>query len=434
MGTLLVRGGTVVTPETLTRSDVLAVDGTITTVGPGLSAPTDARVVDAHGLLVFPGLIDPHVHLREPGGEHKEDIATGTRAALAGGFTTVLMMPNTRPPISDSRTLGQVRTIASASAACDYGFYIGATCENASKASGLTGVAGLKMYMGSSTGSLLVAGLAEQVSHFEEYPGLIAVHAEDEEAVALFSARGQRRPPLCAALAVSRAITLCEHFSRPLHICHVSTCHELSLIREAKNRGSEVTCEVTPHHLLLTSDDEHALGPMGRMNPPLRSRGDVDALWNSLGDIDCLATDHAPHALSEKQGSNPPAGVPGLETALPLMMDAVHAGRLSLGDIARLSASGPARIFQIDRKGHIAPGYDADITVLEPDAEWYIGDKPLFTKCGWSPFKGRRARGRVARVFLRGREVYAQGRILDSPGYSQPVRFGGESPIAGSLS
>jgi len=417
----LIRNGTVVTPEAVERADVLIEDETIAAVGSALSAPPGARVVDARGLLVLPGLIDPHVHLREPGGEHKEDFTSGTCAALAGGFTTVLAMPNTRPPITSGETLAQALALGASKAVCDFGLFVGATAENATEVAALENAVGLKLYMGSSTGSLLVADLAGQLTHFERYPGVIAVHAEDEEAVAYFAARGQRRPPLCAALAVARALALAEHFQRRVHVCHVSTAHEVALIRDAKSRGVPVTCEVTPHHLFLTAADEVRLGPLGRMNPPLRSQEDVEPLWANLDVVDCLATDHAPHTLEEKRSPTPPAGVPGLEAALPLLLTAVHDGKLSLREGIRLTSAGPAIIYGLARKGRIAPGYDADLTLVDPDAEWAIGDRPFFTKCGWSPFEGRKVKGRVEQVFLRGQEVHAHGEILVQPGFGRPV-------------
>jgi dihydroorotase (multifunctional complex type) len=417
MQSTLIRNGTVITPRDAARADVLIAGETIAGVGSRLRAPRGARIVDAEGLLVLPGLIDPHVHLREPGAEHKEDFLSGTRAALAGGFTTVLAMPNTHPALTDRETLARVRALAASKVVCDVGFLVGATADNATKAAKLEGAVGLKLYMGSSTGSLLVADLAGQVAHFERYPGVVAVHAEDEEAVAYFRGRGQRRPPLCATLAVSRALALAERFGTRLHVCHVSTAHELALIRDAKGRGAEVTCEVTPHHLFLTGEDEARLGALGQMNPPLRAQEDVDALWNNLDVVDCIATDHAPHTLEEKRGPTPPSGVPGLETALPLMLTSVEEGKLDLGDVAVLMAREPARIFGLARKGHVAPGYDADLTLVDAEAEWAIGQQPLQTRCGWSPFEGRRVKGRVQQVFLRGKEVYADGEILAAPGY-----------------
>jgi dihydroorotase (multifunctional complex type) len=406
MQTILIRNGTIITANKISQKDVFIQDGHIVTTGHELDVPPDTEIVDAADLLVLPGLIDPHVHLREPGGEHKEDFASGTRAALAGGFTTVLAMPNTTPPLVDHESLAKIQAKAISKAACDVGFFVGATVDNAKEAACLKNVVGLKLYMGSSTGSLLVADLTEQIAHFERYPGVVAVHAEDEACVSHFAKLGQRRPPLCAALAVSRALALAKRFGTRLHICHISTAHELALIRDAKAHGVAVTCEVTPHHLFLSQKDEKRLGSLGQMNPPLRPLKDVETLWEHLDVIDCLATDHAPHTLEEKQGPKPPSGVPGLETALPLLSTAAQEGKLDWKAIVRLMAQGPASVFGLSGKGHIAPGYEANLVLLEADAEWIIGKHPLETKCAWSPFAGHKVRGRVKRVFLRGKEVY----------------------------
>ena len=330
-------------------------------------------------------------------------------------------MPNTQPPITDQETLARTLALAASKAVCDFGLFAGATADNATEVAGLGEAVGLKLYMGSSTGSLLVADMAGQVAHFEHYPGLIAVHAEDEEAVVHFATRSQRRPPLCATLAVARALVLANHFQRRLHVCHVTTGAELALIRDAKARGVPVTCEVTPHHLFLTGTDEARLGPLGRMNPPLRSQEEVEALWANLDVVDNLATDHAPHTLEEKHSPTPPAGVPGLETALPLLLTAVHNGRLSLRKVARLTSVGPAAIYGLPHKGRIAPGHDADLTLVDPEVEWTIGERPLLTRCGWSPFEGDKVKGRAERVFLRGQEVYAHGEVLAYPGYGRAV-------------
>lgn len=420
----LIRNGTLITSQEVSKKDILIEGESITAVGTMLQAPPSAHIVDADGLLVFPGLIDPHVHLREPGGEHKEDFLSGTRAALAGGFTTVLAMPNTNPALTDRETLTQAQALAASKAVCDVGFFLGATAGNVQQVAELKSAVGLKLYMGSSTGRLLVADLAGQAAHFERYTGVVAVHAEDEEAVTYFARLGQRRPPICASLAVSRALALAERFGTRLHVCHVSTAHELALIHDAKARGVKVTCEVAPHHLFLTVEDETRLGALGQMNPPLRTQKDTDTLWGNLDIVDCIATDHAPHTLEEKRSTTPPSGVPGLETALPLMLTAIHEGRLSLKEIARLMAQDPARIFGLVQKGHIAPGYDADLTLVDAKVEWIIGERPLQTKCGWSPFEGRKMKGDVMRVFLRGREVYANGKVMAEPGYGQIIKSG----------
>lgn len=402
-------------------ADILIEGERIAAVGPKLSAPPGAEIVDAVGLLALPGLIDVHVHLREPGGEHKEDFTTGTRAALAGGVTTVLGMPNTSPPLIDRATLTEALARASRKAVCDFGLFVGATPENAAEVARLDEAVGLKAYIGSSTGTLLVERFAAQIAHFSTYPKgrVLAVHAEDEEAVRWFATQGQRRPPLCAALAVARVLALAEHLGRRLHICHVSTAQEVALIRAAKARGVPVTCEVTPHHLFLT--EEKGDDPLYRMNPPLRSSSDVEALWANLDVFDAVATDHAPHTLAEKHSADPPAGVPGLETALPLLLTAVREGRLTLSEVVRLTASGPARAFGLAHKGYLAPGYDADVILVDLEAAWTLSNEGLFTKCGWTPFAGWRVWGRVVRVFLRGRLVFAEGEVLAEPGTGRRV-------------
>lgn len=422
MRSLLIRGGTLVGPQGATAGDVLVEGERIVAVGPSLQCTTAAQVVDADGLLVLPGLTDPHVHLREPGDMHKEDLSSGTAAALAGGFTTVLAMPNTRPPLTSPETFAAVARLVAAKAVCDVGLFVGATPDNAVQAAAMRGPVGLKLYMGSTTGSLLVADAGGQIAHFARYPGLIAVHAEDEEAIRHFAAQGRARPPLCALLALARALTLAGHYRRHLHVCHVTTEAEAALIRAARNEGIAVTCEVTPHHLYLSQRDERRLGPLAGVNPPLRSEPERARLWAALGEVDCLATDHAPHTLEEKRGPQPPAGLPGLETALPLLLTAALEGRLSLGDVVRLTAVGPARVFRLAEKGLLAPGYEANLVLVDPNAEWTIGERPFYTRCGWSPFAGRKVRGRVERVFLRGRLAYDAGRLLLEPGSGRLIR------------
>jgi len=431
MNRWIIKNGTIITDQHIKHVDILIENEKIIAVDIDITAE-HAQIYDAKELLVFPGLIDPHVHLREPGGEHKEDVTTGTQAALAGGFTTVLAMPNTSPAITTPESLSQAIEKGDQKAVCDFGLFIGATHKNTEQAPLATQAVGLKMYMGSSTGDLLVADIGTQIKHFQTYPGVIAVHAEDEETVAYFEKLGQRRPPICASLAVSRVLILAKRYNTRLHICHVSTAQEITLIRDAKKRGVQVTCEVTPHHLFLDQTDESRLGALGRMNPPLRSQQDVAALWDHLDVFDCIATDHAPHTQEEKQAPTPPAGVPGLETALPLMLTHLlgnsdmqrqnsHAPQ-SLCEIARLMSTGPAQIYNLPDKGQIAAGYDADLTFVDPTIEWTVENQFLHTKCGWSPFAGQHVRGKVTQVFLRGQKVFDQEKIIASPGYGTWVK------------
>ncbi len=422
---LLVRNGMIVTPDEISRGDILIVGENIARIAPHID-DANARVIDASGLHILPGLIDAHVHLRDPGATHKEDFATGTRAALAGGVTTVLDMPNNPQPTTSRATLEEKRVIARAQAVCDFGFFIGATAENAN-ACGSVGAVGVKMYMGASTGDLLVTEFDALYQHFAARSNLpIVVHAEDNDALKFFASdpartrHSARRPPISAALAVSRALALAEETGRPLHIAHLSTAREIELVKAAKTRGVNVSCEVTPQHLFLSTDDEERLGAFGIVNPPLRSPDDVRALWENLRHTDLIATDHAPHTVAEKQSAKPPSGMPGLETMLPLLLTAVSEKRLTLQDLARLTARNPARVFQLARKGEIAAGGDADLTFVRVDEE-YVLQKPWQTKCNWSPFEGRRVRGKVTRVFLRGREVMTNSEVSAPPGWGKEI-------------
>jgi carbamoyl-phosphate synthase/aspartate carbamoyltransferase/dihydroorotase len=316
--------------------------------------------------LILPGLIDVHTHLRVPGGEHKETFATGTAAALAGGVTMVLAMPNTNPPLTTPEALATARAAAAAEARCDVGLFAGAAPAD-------------------------VAHLPALGACFSRWPRekLIALHAEKQ--------------------SVAVAIGLAATYDRPIHIVHVSRREEIELIADAKGRGLPVTCEVSPHHLFLTEADAARLGPLGDMRPLLGTADDVAALWAHLDDtVDCIATDHAPHTLAEKHGANPPPGVPGLETSLPLMLNAVQDGRLTVERLTALMHDNPRRIFGLPAQPDTR--VEVDMTPYEIAAEGWQ------TKCGWTPFAGLTAGGRVARVTLRGQTVYEDGVILAEPG------------------
>jgi carbamoyl-phosphate synthase/aspartate carbamoyltransferase/dihydroorotase len=343
-------------------------------------------------LYKLPGLIDVHVHLRDPGGTHKEDFHTGTEAALAGGVTAVLDMPNNSPPTTDGETLQRKAKIASQKAVCDFGLYLGATDDNTAHCAELgRQVAGLKIYLGETYGPLRVSSLASLLSHFQNWPTtkLIAVHAED--------------------LAPACVIALSWIYDRPVHICHVSRKAEIELIRMAKERGAKVTCEVTPHHLFLTEADRRRLGSFAHVKPPLGTKADRVALWANLYAVDLIASDHAPHTASEKRGPAPPPGVPGLETALPLLLTAVAEGRLALERLVELMYINPAQIFGLrPPEAHVEVGLDT---------EYVLTSSELKTKCGWTPFEGMTVRGRVVRVYLRGVLAYANGQVLVQPGF-----------------
>ena len=342
--------------------------------------------------LILPGLIDIHTHLRVPGGEHKETFATGTAAALAGGITLVLAMPNTNPPLTTPAALEMALSEAWRSARCDVGFYAGASPEDVQHLPALArSTVALKIYLNDTFGKLRIEDVPVLVECFKTWPRdkIIAFHAEKQ--------------------SVAVAIGLAATYDRPVHFCHISRREEIELIADAKGRGLPVTCEVTPHHLFLTEADAARLGPLGDMRPLLGTADDVAALWAHLNDtVDCIATDHAPHTLAEKHSTNPPPGVPGLETSLPLMLSALADGRLTVDRLTALMHDNPRRIFGLTAQPET--WLEVDMTPYEiPAAGWQ-------TKCGWTPFAGLKAGGRVARVVLRGQVAYEDGEVVAPPG------------------
>lgn len=351
-------------------------------------------------MLKLPGLIDPHVHVREPGGTHKEDWDSGTCAALAGGFTTILAMPNTRPPVTDETSLEMALSAARAKARCDYAQFLGAGPDNAGILPFLAGrSAGLKMYLDQTYGPLRLDEMTLWMEHFSKWRRRIpvVVHAESR--------------------TLAAAILVAALFDKPVHLAHVSLREEILLIRQAKERGLKVTCEVTPHHLFLSSEDIPAIGAgRGEVRPRLASPADQQALWDNLEVIDCFATDHAPHTLEEKDGEDPPPGFPGLETALPLFLTAVSEGRLTMDNLILRMVINPRRIFNL-------PEQPDTWIEIDPQEEWEVRGQDLKTQCRWSPFEGWKVRGKVRRVVLRGKEAYDDGQVLVPPGFGRDVRL-----------
>lgn len=344
------------------------------------------------GKLILPGLVDVHTHLRVPGGEHKEDFSSGTAAALAGGVTTVLAMPNTTPPLTEPAALLKAVASARSNIHCDVGLFAGASFEQLNRLPEMaTGTVGLKIYLNDTFGPLRVDSLPTLQSCFEVWPTdkPIAMHAEGQ--------------------SVAVGVGLAAAYDRSLHFCHISRADEIRLIAQAKMRGLSVTCEVAPHHLFLDERDAERLGPFGDMRPKLARTEDVEALWEHINDtIDCIATDHAPHTIEEKNGANPPPGVPGLETSLGLMLSAVEQGKLTVDRLIELMSTNPRRIFNLPEQA------DTHVEVdLIPTA---IRSSETVSKCGWTPFDGMMAGGTVRRVVLRGKTVYADGQVLADPG------------------
>jgi carbamoyl-phosphate synthase/aspartate carbamoyltransferase/dihydroorotase len=353
-------------------------------------------------MIKLPGLIDPHVHLREPGATHKEDYDSGTSAALAGGITIVLAMPNTKPPIFDSETLDMALNAAKQKAHCDYGQFVGAGPNNAEMATALADkAAGLKMYLDSTFGELRLDDMTLWIPHFEKYPKQYPIVAHSE------------------SRSMAAAILFAAIYDRPVHIAHISLREEVLLIKAAKERGIKVTCEVCPHHLFLSEDDIPTIsrGHAGRgeVRPRLATKEDMEALWKNLDVIDCFATDHAPHTLDEKDSENPPPGFPGLETILPLLLTSVSEGRLTIEQILEKMYTNPKRIFNL-------PDQPETWIEVDENAEYEIKAEEQFTRCGWTPFEGWKVKGEVRKVVLRGKTAFEDGKILAETGYGKNIR------------
>lgn len=342
--------------------------------------------------LRLPALTDAHVHLRDLGETHKEDFASGTAAALAGGVTTVLAMPNTKPPVIDSAVFDSAAASVQRQARADVGLFVGAAAGNAQAAAALADHAvGLKIYLDATYGPLRVNDWTSLLAHFRTWPRgrVIAVHAEE--------------------LSIPVAVGLAWAYGQRLHLCHVSRREELAYIQAAKAQGAPITCEVTPHHLFLDETDLPRLGARGQMRPPLATPDDRAGLWEMLDVVDCIATDHAPHTLAEKSSDAPPPGIPGLETTLPLLLTAVAEGRLTLDRLVALTHTHPRQIFRL-------PEQPDTYIEIDPDARWTLPDSGWHTRPGWSAFAGRPAQGRLRRVVLRGQTAFEDGVVLAAPG------------------
>ncbi len=435
---MIIKNGLVVSATGGRKADIRVSAGKIAKIAPRIKPAIREEIVDAAGLAVLPGLVDCHVHFRDPGNTHKEDFHSGTASALAGGVTTVIDMPNNTPATTTLAALHEKKEIAAKKAVCDYAFQFGATLENvheAAKAGKDNSVAALKIFFGSSTGNLLVESHSAILLHLAAFDKNkpVCFHAEDEEAIRRktegykkeFPHGGVKlhnlvRPPHAAESAVAQILPLAIGAKRKVHLCHVSTAGELRQIAAFRKKGARVSCEATPHHLFLSEENLEKLGNYGKVNPPLRSKEDQAEVWKALcaGQIDCIASDHAPHSREEKREAywNAPSGMPGVETILPLMLTAVAAKKLSLQKLVQLSSTNPARLFNLKNKGGIAVGKDADLVLVDLKKRHAVSANLLHSKSGWTAFEGFRAVGAVEKVFLRGKLAYENGKILLKPG------------------
>lgn len=382
--------------------------------------------IDCTGLVALPGMVDPHVHFRDPGQTAKEDFYSGSASALAGGTTTILDMPNNSPPISTIARLKEKAEMAKKKAVCDYGLHFGATPQNqqvAAEAVKNPAVFALKVYLGSSTGDLLVEHSSDFQKHLSTLPASfpVCVHAEDEREIRKLTEEYQKRDsrgkvdyhniirsPTTAAISVEAACDAASKAKRGVHVCHASTKAELDIVSTYKNGGVPVTLEVCTHHLFLTEHDARALGNYGKVNPPLRSRVDMASVWDELSKsrspIDCIASDHAPHTRAEKEQDywQAPSGVPGVQMRVPLMLDAANRNLVSLSQVVRYCSTNPARIFGLARKGVLAEGYDADIVLVDLRKERTVRAEDQLSKAGWTPYEGRTVRASIEKTILGG--------------------------------
>ncbi|MFN3623746.1 MAG: dihydroorotase [Hyphomicrobium sp.] len=432
---LVLKGGTVVNHDGVGVRDVGVRGGRIAAIG-SIDRGQAGEVIEAKGLHVLPGVIDTQVHFREPGLEHKEDLETGSRSAVLGGVTAVFEMPNTKPLTTTAERLAEKVGLARNRMFCDFAFYVGGTRENIEQVpelEKLEGSAGIKVFMGSSTGDLLVDDEASLDRIIGAIRRRAAFHSEDE--ARLIERMGIRRAgdpsshpewrdEEAAIISTRRLVRLAEKHRRRVHVLHVSTAAEMEFLADHKDWAS---VEVTPHHLTLVAPECYeTLGTYAQMNPPVRDERHRQALWAGLGAgiVDVLGSDHAPHTREEKDHAYPAShsGMTGVQTLVPVMLDHVNAGRLSIERFVDLTSHGPQRLFGIRGKGRIAAGYDADFTVVDLKREETITHEQVASRAGWTPYHGKRVKGWPVGTFVRGRRVMWEGDILGEA-HGAPVGF-----------
>lgn len=423
---LLIKNGTVVSSSAALQADVLIENGKITRVGPSLQVSAE-QVIDAQGLHILPGVLDPQVHFREPGATHKEDLHTGSMAAAAGGVTSFFDMPNNKPAITTRALMAEKKCRAAEQCVVNYNFFIGATPDNLDELNGTPNVCGIKIFMGSSTGDLLVERQEALENIFSQGSRLIAVHAEDNKIIETnkkkfsnpgFADHPRIRDEQAALTATRRAVNLALKYERRLHVLHVTTEEEVEFLSRYK-KNPLISAEVCPQHLILSAPEVYErLGALAQMNPPLREARHGRALWQGLHDgvIKCMATDHAPHTLEEKKlpYGEAPSGMPGVETLLPLMLDQASKGLCSLQDVVRWTGENPYKLYGVKNKGAVLAGYDADLVLVDLNLEKEVCRENLWTKVRWSPYEGMRLKGWPCYTLVRGHVVFKDGVIDES--------------------
>ena len=431
---LLIKGGSVVDHAGEGLRDIGITGSRIAEIG-DLRQASAGATIDATGLHVLPGVIDTQVHFREPGLTHKEDLETGSRAAVIGGVTAVFEMPNTNPLTTGAAELADKVARATRRMHCDFAFWVGGTYDNPKdipELERLPGAAGIKVFMGSSTGTLLVEDDKGIAAILSETRRRAAFHSEDEARLAERKALRVVNDPsshpvwrdeTTALSSTARLVRIAREKGALIHVLHVSTAEEIDFLSQHKDIAS---VEITTHHLTLCADDYARLGTRLQMNPPVRDARHRDRLWSGLqqGIVDILGSDPAPHTLEEKAKPYPqsPSGMPGVQTLVPIMLDHVNAGHLTLRHFVDLTSAGPARLFGIASKGRIAVGYDADLTIVDMKQRETIRDSWIASRCGWTPYDGRQVQGWPVGTIVRGRQVMCEGEIV-TPSQGEPVRF-----------
>ena len=431
---LLIKNGSLVNSSGVLKSDIFISGGKITQIGTSLDCEAD-RVIDSAGKYIFPGLIDPQVHFRDPGLTHKEDLKTGSMAAAAGGITTFFEMPNTNPSTITLEKLEEKYKVASEKCITNFSFFFGATNDNIEEIKKMDNTCGLKIFMGSSTGDLLVDDYEALDRIFSCCDKIIAVHAEDEEILKeaekkvskdSFANHPDARPVEAALKATTKAVNLALKYKKRLHVLHLSTAEEVEFLRKHKSSGL-ITAETTPQHLLMHAPNIYnEIGSFAQMNPPIREKYHQKELWAGLkdGTIDCVATDHAPHTLEEKAlpYGEAPSGMPGVQTSLTLMLNEVANEKINLEDVVKWMAENPAKLYNIKGKGFLKEGYDADITIVDMDCEKTILNENMYSKCGWTAFHNTTTKGWPIITIVNGNIVYENDELnLDV--FGKPVKF-----------
>jgi dihydroorotase len=439
---LLIRDARIVNDGRISEGDVRTRGARIETVGGSIAARPEDTVIDARGKVLLPGLIDDHVHFREPGMTHKADIAHESRAAVAGGVTSTMEMPNTAPPTTTADALRAKMSIAAAASAANYAFYLGATAQNLEEIRGAdrTPACGVKLFLGATTGGMLVDDERVVARVLHESPLLVAVHCEDDaiigrNAAAARAAYGESPPfsihaeirsaEACFA-STSRAVETARAAGARLHVLHVSTADEIALFAKGPVGGKRITAEACTHHLWFDADDYASLGARIKCNPAIKARPHRDALRAAVanGSIDVIGTDHAPHLLAEKSRGyfDAPSGVPYIQHALPALLELHLRGALSLEQIAERTSHAPARLFGVRDRGFIEEGRYADLVLVDLDRSAEVRREALLSKCGWSPFEGITFRATVDTVVVNGAIAYADGRIAEGA-RGMPLEF-----------